>query len=56
MLQSVKNVVRVKVAALRARVAAAGDAARAAVIGLVAAPTPALVPVRVRNRRTGRLG
>ncbi|MEL6062672.1 MULTISPECIES: hypothetical protein [unclassified Methylobacterium] len=54
MLQSAKNAVRVKVAALRARVAAAGDALRAAAIGL--APAPALVPVRVRNRRPGRLG
>jgi hypothetical protein len=56
MLQSAKNVVRVKVAALRARIAATGQALRAAAIGLVPAPTPALVPVRVRNRRTGRIG
>ncbi|MCJ2072996.1 hypothetical protein MKK75_30090 [Methylobacterium sp. J-030] len=56
MLQSAKNVVRVKVAALRARVVAASDALRAAAIGLVPGPAPVLVPVRVRNRRSDRIG
>lgn len=56
MLQSAKNAVRLKVAAMRARVAATSEAVRDAVIGLVAAPAPVLVPVRVRNRRPGHLG
>lgn len=56
MLQSAKNAVRMKVAALRARVGAVGESLRAAAIGLVPAPAPALVPVRVRNRRSGRIG
>jgi len=55
MLQSAKNAVRAKVAALQARVIeAASDALRAAALGLVAAPAP--VPVRVRDRRPGRHG
>ncbi|WP_010683674.1 hypothetical protein [Methylobacterium mesophilicum] len=58
MLQSVKNTVRSKVAATAASLAAAieraGDALRAAALGLVPAPAP--VPVRVRARRTGRAG
>ncbi|MCJ2017606.1 hypothetical protein MKK84_09265 [Methylobacterium sp. E-065] len=56
MLQAAKNAVQVKVAAMRAGVAAASDAVRAAVIGLVPAPAPVLVPVRVRNRRSGHFG
>lgn len=55
MLQSAKNAVRTKVAALQARVTEAlGAALRAAALGLVAAPAP--VPVRVRDRRSGRAG
>ena len=57
MLQSAKNAVRAKVAALQARVMeAAGDALRAAALGLVTAPAPVPVPVRVRDRRPSRLG
>ena len=57
MLQSAKNAVRAKVAALQARVMqAAGDALRAAALGLVTAPAPVPIPVRVRDRRPSRLG
>ncbi|SDN92382.1 hypothetical protein SAMN05216360_112208 [Methylobacterium phyllostachyos] len=59
MLQSAKNAVRAKAAALRARVVeAAGNALRAAALGLVAVPgpVPVPVPIRVRDRRPNRLG
>jgi hypothetical protein len=56
MLQSAKNAVRSKAAALVSRVAEiadkAGDALREAAVGLVASPAP--VPVRVRARRPQR--
>jgi hypothetical protein len=63
MLQAAKNAVtavRSQAAAAGVRIAAitdrAGDALRAAALGLVVAPTPVLVPVRVRTRRPGQTG
>jgi hypothetical protein len=56
MLQSVKNAIRSKAAALAARLGEVADRAgaglRAAALGLVPAPAP--VPVRARARRPGR--
>jgi hypothetical protein len=56
MLQSAKSAVRSKAAAMARRLAAvadkAGDALRAALLGLVVSPAP--VPVRVRARRSDR--
>ena len=56
MLHSARNAVRSKAAATAARVVEfidrAGDALRAAALGLI--PVPAPVPVRVRVRRAGR--
>ncbi len=58
MLQSAKNTARAALSALRGRAAEAAstvaDALRAAALGLVAEPVP--VPVRVRDRRPGRIG
>jgi hypothetical protein len=56
MLQSAKSAVRSKAAAMASRLAEvadkAGDALRAALLGLVVSPAP--VPVRVRARRSDR--
>ena len=58
MLQAAKNAIRSKTVATAARltevIERAGDALRAAALGL--APVPAPVPVRVRTRRPGRAG
>jgi hypothetical protein len=56
MLQSAKNAIRAKAAALAVRLGEvidrAGSGLRAAALGLLPAPAP--VPVRVRARRPGR--
>ncbi|MCJ2136776.1 hypothetical protein MKK69_22455 [Methylobacterium sp. J-026] len=58
MLQSAKNTARATLSALQGRLAEAAstvaEALRAATLGLAAEPVP--VPVRVRDRRPGRIG